>query len=147
MNEEDVRKSFNIFLKMYFDSCKEVYDEMNFTEVTGRQFRYLREIFKNGKMSPSALAKAFDLSKPTITELITKFLDAELIEKQLCQDDKRKYFIYLTKRGELLARSNELESKKAVSKMFDKLSESEIKSISNIFNKFEVKDKWYLGKQ
>ncbi|MFK5883208.1 MAG: MarR family transcriptional regulator [Candidatus Izemoplasma sp.] len=140
MKEEIVRKSFNIFLKMYFDSCREVYEEINFKEVTGRQFKYLKEIFKNEKMSPSSLAKAFDLSKPTITEIINKFLDAKLIVKEDCINDKRKYFIRLTKRGELLAKSNELESKKAVAKMFDKLSAIEIDNLVTIFNKFEVED-------
>ena len=83
---------------------------------------------------------AFDLSKPTITEIINKFFDAKLIVKENCVDDKRKYFVRLTKRGELLAKSNVLESKKAVGKMFDKLSNTEIDNLVKIFNKFEVED-------
>lgn len=140
MKEEVLRKSFNVFLKMYFDSCREVYEEINFKELTGRQFQYLKEIYKNEKISPSSLARAFNLSKPTITEIINKFLDAELIVKENCIDDKRKYYIRLTKRGELLAKSNELESKKAVEKIFDKLSDTEIDNLVKIFNKFEVEN-------
>ena len=147
MKEEDTRKSFNIFLKMYFDSCKEVYQEMNFKELSGRQFEYLKEILKNEKISPSTFAKIFNLSKPTVTEIFNKFLDSELVVKENCVDDKRKYFIKLTERGELLARTNELESKKAVEKIYEKLSEKEVESLNIIFNKFEVKELWYLVKQ
>lgn len=140
MSEEATRKSFNIFLKMYFDSCKEVYEEMNFKELSGRQFKYLKEILKNEKISPSAFAKVFNLSKPTVTEIINKFLDAKLVIKEDCVDDKRKYYIKLTKLGEIYARTNELESKKAVEKLYEKLSEEEIQILSRIFNKFEVKE-------
>jgi hypothetical protein len=31
MEKEEVRNALNKFLKMYFDACNEVYDEINFS--------------------------------------------------------------------------------------------------------------------
>ena len=146
MTEEDVRKSFNYFLKMYFDAAKEIYDEMSFNELPGRKFKYLKRIYEAKKITPSELAKQCNLSKPTVTEIINKFLEIGLIVKNVDEDDKRKYYISLTERGSILARSNEFESKRAVQKMYDKLSSDELKQLVLIFNKFEVK-KWFLEKQ
>ncbi|PAT02292.1 hypothetical protein CI105_02820 [Candidatus Izimaplasma bacterium ZiA1] len=139
MNEEDVRKSFNYFLKMYFDAAKEVYDEMRFNELPGSNFKYLKKIYKAKKITPSDFAKQFNLSKPTVTEIINKFLEFGLIVKKTDELDKRKYYISLTERGSILARSNEFESKRAVQKMYEKLTTEELKQLVSIFNKFEVK--------
>jgi predicted RNase H-like nuclease len=47
----------NIFLKLYFDSCKEVYNEINFERITGKQFKYLKAI--NEKAVPEFMGIIF----------------------------------------------------------------------------------------
>ncbi len=135
MEREDVRKAFNRFLKMYFNSSREVYEEINFKEITGRQFKYLKLIREKEKVTFSELAKLLNISKPTLTETINKFLDAKLVKKNKCETDQRVYYITLTKRGETLAMTNELESKKAVSKIYERLTEEEIALAVDLFNK------------
>lgn len=135
MDREVVRKAFNRFLKMYFNSSKEVYEEIDFGEITGKQFKYLNIIHKQERATFSELAELFNISKPTLTETINKFLDAKLVEKTRCKSDQRVYYISLTPRGQTLAITNELESKKAVSKIFERLNEDEIKLAVELFNK------------
>lgn len=135
MDRETVRIAFNRFLKMYFNSSREVYEEINFKEITGKQFKYLKLIREQKKATFSQLAKLFHISKPTLTETINKFLDAKLVKKTRCDTDQRVYYISLTKRGETLAMTNELESKKAVSKIFDRLNDEEIELAVELFNK------------
>lgn len=135
MDKEEVRKAFNRFLKMYFNSSKEVYEEINFKEITGRQFKYLKLIREHEKATFSELAKLFNISKPTLTETIQKFLAAKLVKKTQSETDQRVYYISLTKRGEILAMTNELESKRAVSKIFERLTEAEIETAVELFNK------------
>jgi DNA-binding MarR family transcriptional regulator len=136
MDQETVRKSFNKFLKMYFDSCKEVYQELDLKELTGRQFAYLRAIDKNEKVTVTDLADILQLSKPSVTELIKKFEDSHLIEKTRCEDDGRVSYISLTKQGKLLANSNVLESKRAVEKIFQQLSQEDIQTLVTLFDQF-----------
>lgn len=135
MDREVVRKAFNRFLKMYFNSSKEVYEEIDFGEITGKQFKYLNIIHKQERATFSELAELFNISKPTLTETINKFLDAKLVKKTRCKSDQRVYYISLTPRGQTLAITNELESKKAVSKIFERLNEDEIKLAVELFNK------------
>ena len=135
MDQEKVRISFNKFLKMYFDSCREVYEELDYKELTGKQFSYLRKIDKSGEISMGDLAEAFELSKPTVTEMIRKFEDTGLIEKRKCDTDGRVSFISLTPKGKLLANTNELESKRAVEKIFARLSKEEVETLTTLFDK------------
>lgn len=135
MDREVVRKSFNRLLKMYFNSSKEVYEEINFKEITGTQFKYLKLIREKQKATFTELAELFNISKPTLTETINKFLKAKLVKKTRCSNDQRVYYISLTKKGEKLAMTNELESMKAVSKIFERLSEEEIEMAVKIFDK------------
>ncbi len=138
MNNEELRMSLNKFLKMYFDSCKEVYDEINASRITGRQFRYLREIHKRREVTLTELADHFQISKPSMNEVINKFENTKIISKRRSESDKRVSYISLTDIGVTLATSNELESKRAVEKMIEKLSEKEILEIKNSFDKFGV---------
>ena len=140
MNKEELRISLNKFLKMYFDSCKEVYEEINASRITGRQFRYLREINKRKEATLTELAEHFQISKPSMNEVINKFESTKIISKRKSEVDKRVSYISLTSIGMILATSNELESNRAVEKMLGKLSETEILNIKNSFDKFGVEE-------
>ena len=138
MNNEELRISLNKFLKMYFDSCKEVYEEINASRITGRQFRYLIEIHKRNQVTLTELAEHFQISKPSMNEVINKFESTQIIKKKRSETDKRVSYISLTSIGVTLATSNELESKRAVEKIISKLSEKEILEVKNSFDKFGV---------
>ncbi len=135
MDKEVVRRALNRFLKMYFNSSKEVYEEINFKEVTSTQFKYLKIIREHDKATYSELADLFSISKPTLTETINRFLSAKLVKRTRSTSDQRVFYISLTKKGEILAMTNELESKKAVSKIFARLDEEEISKAVELFNK------------
>ena len=138
MEKEELRISFNKFLKMYFDSCKEVYEEINASRITGRQFRYLREIHKRKEATLTELADCFQISKPSMNEVINKFENTKIIKKRKSKTDKRVSYISLTEIGITLASSNVLESKRAIEKMLEKLDDKEILNMKNSFDKFGV---------
>jgi DNA-binding MarR family transcriptional regulator len=136
MDKEIARISLNKFLKMYFNSCKEIYEEINFGRITSKQFKYLKEIHSKGEVTQTQLAKTFNISKPTMNEFINRFLDSGIVIKKKCFDDKRMIYISLTEMGKTLASSNILESERAVEKMIDKLSIDEMNAIKLIFDRF-----------
>ncbi len=136
MEKEDVRVSLNKFLKMYFDACREVYEEINFNQIKGIRFKYLKEIYKRKEVTLTALADHFSISKPTVNEVINHFLANGIVKKRKSETDKRINYIYLTEIGEVLATTNTLESNRAVDKMFGLLSKKDIKTLSKIFDKF-----------
>lgn len=135
MNKEEMRLALNKFLKLYFDACNEVYEEINFNQIKGIRFKYLKEIYKNEKMTITELAQTFNISKPTVTEVIKHFENNGIVEKVQCKDDKRIYFIHLTELGELLASTNKLESNRAVSKLEQTYTKNELEQLATLFNK------------
>ncbi len=136
VEKENIRLSFNKFLKMYFDSCNEVYEEISFDRITRKQFKYLKEIHSRGEVTLTELSVIFNVSKPTMNEFINKSLEIGIIEKRKSEEDKRVSYISLTKVGITLATTNILESKRAVKKITEKLNEDELLSLVKIFDKF-----------
>ena len=136
MEKEKIRLSLNKFLKMYFLSCREVYKEISFGKITSTQFKYLKEIHLREEITLTQLANTFRVSKPTMNEFIHKFLDAKIVKKRKCVSDKRVSYISLTKIGETLATTNVLESKRAVEKMMNHLTEDEVETLVSLFDKF-----------
>ena len=135
MDKEALRIAFNGFLKLYFDSCKELYHLMNLQELTGKQFRYLRAIDQEKEVPMSFLAERFNLSKPTVTEIIKKFEDNQLIQRKRSDHDARVVLITLTEQGKLLANTNQLESAYMVDKLINILNESELYDLKRLFVK------------
>lgn len=138
MNNEMIRKSVNVFLKLYFDSCKEVYEEISFEKITRSQLKYLKAIYRNDNVTLTMLSERFHASKPTVNELITKLYDAKLVEKVKSTIDKRVTYLTLTSMGTLLATTNTLESQKLVENLKLKLNEEEIETMITIFEKLGV---------
>lgn len=136
MENEELRLAFNKFLKMYANACNEVYDEIRFDRIRGSRFKYLKEIHRRKETTLTELAEHFDLSKPTVNEVIQTFSDNGLIEKKRSEEDKRVTIISLTEMGTTLATTNSLESKRAVEKMVATLSKKELKQLKKIFDKF-----------
>lgn len=136
MDKEQVRLSLNRFLKMYFDACKEVYDEINFERITGTQFKYLKAIHRKKEITLTELADMFSVSKPSMNEVINKFLTSKLVAKRPSENDKRSSYIYLTETGEILATTNKLESQKAVEKIMKRLTKEEVDTMVSLFNQF-----------
>lgn len=136
MEKEDIRVSLNKFLKMYFDACREVYSEINFDQLTRIQFKYLKAIKKMDGPTLTKLSEHFDISKPSMNEVVSKFEKSGLITKEKSSTDKRISYLRLTEVGETLATTNLLESKRAVDKIVSKLDEKEVLYLKSIFDKF-----------
>lgn len=141
MEKEELRLSLNKFLKMYFDACREVYSEINFDRITKIQFKYLKAIHKMEDATLTKLSEHFNISKPSMNEVVGKFEKSGLVVKEKCESDKRISFIRLTEVGETLAVTNLLESQRAVNKMINTLSLEELEMVKSIFDKFEGGEK------
>ncbi|MFP4287443.1 MAG: MarR family winged helix-turn-helix transcriptional regulator [Candidatus Izemoplasmataceae bacterium] len=138
MDKEAFRLSFNKLLKLYYDACKEIYQELDNIELlTDKQFKYLKMIDQKNEVTMGELAELFDLSKPTVTEMIKRFEDTNLIKKRKCVSDGRVYYISLSEQGKILANTNKLESARAVEKLFSLLNEEELIIMKDIFDKIK----------
>ena len=117
-------------------SCKLI-DELNMSELTLRQIEYIKKIGKHDSITISGLAEILNLSKPSITEMVKKFIKLDCVYKRQCTEDGRVQYIYLTERGECIARFEDLEVKRLVVRMMDSLDRGEIDILISILLKIK----------
>lgn len=109
--------------------------ECQMNELTRKQVYYLRIIDENNEMTFSKLADFTSNSKPTITEMINKFISWDCVYKEKSEMDKRVCYIRLTPKGKRIARAQELTQFKLIERIEDSLSEDEINMLIIILNK------------
>lgn len=65
--------------------------------------RYLMEIHKRNDLSQDDLAGIFGQSKGTIAKALRKLEDKQYVEREIDENNRRKYILKTTKKGEELA--------------------------------------------
>lgn len=112
-----------------------MYNEIHFDRITGRQFKYLKAIHEKGRVTSTELADMFQISKPSINELINKLHESNIVQKQRSEEDKRVTYISLTPIGEVLATTNRLEGERLIQNLQSKITEEDIQTLCRIFDK------------
>ena len=100
--------------------------------------RYLMEIHKKRDLSQDDLANIFGQSKGTIAKALKKLEDNEYVERKIDENNRRKYILNTTKKGEELAilLENDLENwEKSVG--IDRLDEKTKNQLRQIARKSE----------
>ena len=115
-------------------SC-EILSECGLSDITVKQIGYLRAIDGHKQVTFSKLAKITQNSKPTVTEMINKFVKFDCVYRDNCPDDGRVIYIRLTEKGRIIARSEENSLMKTIEKMLDLLDEKEIFTLIEILEK------------
>lgn len=115
-------------------SC-EIFSECGLSDITVKQIGYLRAIDEHGEVTFSRLAQITKNSKPTITEMINKFVKMECVYREKCSDDGRVIYIRLTEKGQMIARAEEKALMKVIEKMVDSLDEKELDTLIEILAK------------
>ena len=140
MDKEVLRLAINSFLKLYFDSCKELYKEIGFDKLTSKQFYYLKKIHKSENVTASKFAEFTNLSKPTVTEILNKFSKMGLVTKRVDESDRRVAYIELTDIGTVLASTNELESNRITEKVMNKLDNNKLSQLVELFKEMNEEE-------
>lgn len=118
-------------------SCK-IFSECGLSsDITVKQVEYLKAIDECGEVTFSRLAKITNNSKPTITEMINKFVKTECVYRERCSNDGRVVYIRLTEKGQMIARAEEHALMKVIEKMADSLDEKEIDILIKILEKIQ----------
>jgi DNA-binding MarR family transcriptional regulator len=118
------------------DECSgEIFSECGLSDLTVKQVRYLKTIDENGEVTFSRLAEITRNSKPTITEMINKFVQKECVFRQRCPDDGRILYIHLTEKGKKIAQAEEYALQRVVERMVNSLDEHELDLLIRILQK------------
>ncbi len=128
-------EAYEQLVKVSGDCACEISKECALSELTVKQIEYLKLIDRYGDVTFSKLAEVTQNSKPTITEMINRFLSLNCVFKEKSCDDGRVSYIHLTEQGRRIARHEEITVYRVVDRIMNSLSDSEIEMLITLFKK------------
>jgi DNA-binding MarR family transcriptional regulator len=115
-------------------SCT-IFSECGLSDLTVRQIAYLKAIAEQDEVTFSRLAEITHNSKPTITEMINKFVRMECVYREPCPDDGRILYIRLTDKGQKIAKADHFALRRLIERMMTSLDEDETDLLIGILQK------------
>jgi DNA-binding MarR family transcriptional regulator len=107
----------------------------NISELSLKQIEYLKKFDRPTHVTISQLAVELGLSKPTVTEMVKKFIRLDYIQKEQCTRDARVYYLFLTKKGKMIARLEEMANEQFIKRVKNSLNEDDVNLLIEIFLK------------
>ena len=104
-------------------------------DITVKQIRYLKTIDEQGDVTFSRLATITSNSKPTITEMIDKFVGMNCVYRERSRDDKRVLYVRLTEKGRMIAKADRTAVSRLIERVMDSLDEDEVRILVEILKK------------
>jgi DNA-binding MarR family transcriptional regulator len=134
-NKERLLETCINFFKIKGECSCKVIDELDMSGLTIKQLEYIRQIDRHEHVTSSELARIFDLSKPSVTEMVKKFIAIGCVYKKQCHNDGRIYYLELTERGKKIARVDEITVSRLVDRIVGNLNENEIEKFIELIEK------------
>jgi DNA-binding MarR family transcriptional regulator len=114
-----------------------IIDEYDLSELSLKQIAYLKKFRADKGITTSQLAEDLELSKPTVTEMVKKFIKMKYVYKETCEIDGRVHYLKLTDQGKNIANVEKLTFKDMVDKLHEKLDEEDLKTLIKLLEKIE----------
>jgi len=133
-----VERLFEVFERLFTikDECScEILSECGLGDMTAKQIAYLKAIDEHGDVTFSRLAEITGNSKPTITEMVDRFVRMECVYRQKSPDDGRVTYIRLTEKGRMVANAEENALHRMIKRIMRTLDENEVDLLVEILKK------------
>ena len=114
-----------------------IVEKYDIPELTLKQIEYLKKFDEREYITISQLAKLLNLSKPSITEMVKKFIKLDCVKKEQCNHDARVYYLFLTEKGKGIARLEQIAEEDFVRRVEDCLSDEDISLLIELLSKVE----------
>ncbi len=124
--EEHLLEVFENLIRIKNECSCTIFSECGLSDMTVKQIAYLKAIDEQGEVTFSRLAEITRNSKPTITEMINKFVRMECVYRQRCPDDGRILYIHLTDKGKKVAQAEKYALRQVIERMVHSLDEHEL---------------------
>jgi len=133
--EEHLLKVIENILRLKNECSCTIFSECGLSDLTVRQIAYLKAIAEQDDVTFSRLAEITNNSKPTITEMINKFVRMECVYREPCSDDGRILYIRLTDKGQKIAKADHHALRRVIERMMNSLDEDETDLLIGILQK------------
>jgi DNA-binding MarR family transcriptional regulator len=133
--EEHLSEVIENLLRLKNECSCTIFSECGLSDLTVRQITYLKAIAEQDEVTFSRLAEITHNSKPTITEMINKFVRMECVYREPCPDDGRILYIRLTDKGQKIAKADHHALRLMIERMMNSLDEDETDLLIGILQK------------
>ncbi len=133
--EEHLFEVIENILRLKNECSCTIFSECGLSDLTVRQIAYLKAIAEQDEVTFSRLAEITHNSKPTITEMINKFVRMECVYREPCPDDGRILYIRLTDKGQKIAKADHHALRRVIERMMNSLDEDETDLLIGILQK------------
>jgi DNA-binding MarR family transcriptional regulator len=133
--EEHLFEVIENILRLKNECSCTIFSECGLSDLTVRQIAYLKAIAEQDEVTFSRLAEITHNSKPTITEMINKFVRMECVYREPCPDDGRILYIRLTDKGQKIAKADQHALRRVIERMLNSLDEDETDLLIGILQK------------
>jgi DNA-binding MarR family transcriptional regulator len=135
MEREDLFEAFENLFRFKNECSCNILSECGLSDMTVKQIAYLKVIDQHGEITFTRLAEITRNSKPTITEMINKFVRMECVYRERCPDDGRVLYIRLTEKGQRIANAEQAAMQRVVQLMMETLDDHERDLLAEILQK------------
>lgn len=115
-------------------SCT-IVSECGLPDMTVKQVACLKVIDEQGEITFSQLAELTRTSKPTVTEMINRYVRMECAYRERCPDDGRIQYIRLTEKGRAIAQAEQSALRRTIARMMNSLDDREMDLLIGILEK------------
>jgi DNA-binding MarR family transcriptional regulator len=112
-----------------------ILDRTVLATLSGRQLHYLKEIYRCGNPTVTELSERMSVSKPSVSVIIDKLIKKGIVKKIQSAEDKRTFFLSLTKSGKQCAIFHESIHARFAAKVRKLLNDKEITQLTMLFDK------------
>ena len=133
--DEHLLEVFEHLLGMKNECSCTIFSECGLADMTVKQIAYLKVIDEQGDVTFSRLAEITRNSKPTITEMVNRFVRMECVYREPCPDDGRILYIRLTDKGKKIAKAEHDALRRVIEQMVNSLDEHEQELLIEILKK------------
>ncbi len=133
--DDSLKAGVGKLLKLKGQCYKSVLNDNELSQLSFRQVDYMKQLNQEGGVTTSQIAEMLQLSKPTVTEMVKKFVKMGYVEKCHCPNDKRVYYARLTEKGQIIADLDQLSTDHLVNQLTGKLDQEDIQALAAILNK------------
>jgi len=133
--EEHLFEVFDRLIAIKNECSSAIFSECGLADMTVKQIAYLKAIDEHHDVTFSRLAEITRNSKPTVTEMINRFVRMECAYRQKSPDDGRIVYVRLTEKGRMMANAEQNALNRMIEKMVRALDEKEVDLLIEILKK------------
>ena len=114
---------------------EEAKEQYNLKDLTITQMHYLETIHELENPNLTELAIALKLTKPTVTVLIDRLIEKDLVYRTKSDDDQRSSHLHLTEKGKLINHMHGYAHRRIMEEIEKKINQEEIVHLVGLLEK------------